>query len=200
MAKKLNKNRMLTSRVAVFMSLAVVLLSRQYWTEESGYHEIFEMIGVVLTGMCALGRVYSTAFLGGFKNDVLITHGIYSVLRNPLYFFTLLGVTGVALMSNHISIMIGLPLCFAFMYKGLIAREQSFLHEKFGDEYDQYVGRTRALIPAFANYTAPETLEISPRYLTKSLLDALWWLAALPIIELTELVQSQGFLPTFFLG
>lgn len=200
MAKKLNKNRILSSKIALILTLFVVLFSRQYWTEESPYHELFEVIGVILTGICAMGRVYATAYLGGNKNEKLITHGIYSVVRNPLYFFSLIGITGVSLMSNHIVIMIALPSFFAFLYTGLIDREQEFLREKFGDDYKAYAKKIHAMIPSFSNYSAPEQILVQPRFLTKAMQDAIWWLAALPIIELCEYLQEQHIIPTFFVG
>lgn len=200
MAQILNKNRMFGSRFALILTILVTLFSRQYWTEETVYHEVFEIIGVIFVGICAMGRIYSTAFLGGHKNECLITHGIYSVLRNPLYFFTLLGVTGIALISNHISVMIGLPLFFALMYRGLINREQAFLQEKFGQTYIDYTQSTSAMFPNFANYRAPETVVMNPRLLTKSLFDAVWWLAALPIIEFIEYLQAHHVLPILFIG
>lgn len=200
MAVALNKNRMLFSKLAIVTTVLVVLLSREYWPEESTYHELFDIAGGLLVGLCAIGRVYSTAFLGGFKNEILVDYGIYSVLRNPLYFFSLIGITGVALMSNHISVMIGLPLFFFIMYQGLITREQEFLKDKFGENYLAYARNTRALIPCFANYQAPATMEINPRYLTKALLDAVWWLTALPIIEFVEYLQTKNIVPVFFVG
>ena len=72
MAKALNKNRILGSKLILASSLGIVLFSRQFWGEENPIHEIFEMIGLVLVMICALGRVYATAYLGGFKNDELI--------------------------------------------------------------------------------------------------------------------------------
>ncbi len=200
MAKSLNKNRMLGSKVAIALTIGTVFLSRQYWPEETPYHEIFELTGTVLVALCAIGRIYATAFLGGFKNEMLVTHGIYSIMRNPLYFFTLLGVTGVALMSNHLSVIIGLPLFFVILYSGLIQREQAFLQEKFGDEFLAYKKKTRALIPNFSHYTAPQVIEINPRYIGKAFMDAIWWLMALPLIEFSEYLQEHHILPTFFIG
>lgn len=198
MAKALNKNRMLISRIALIATIIIVLLSRQYWSEKSIYHEFFEMIGVTLISLCVVGRVYSTAFIGGFKNDILVTYGIYSVLRNPLYFFSLLGITGIAFISNHILIMLFLPLSFLILYLGLIKREAEFLHEKFGTAYEEYTKKTYALIPKFTHYNAPKIMEINPKYLTKALLDAVWWLAAWPIIEFAEYLQSLHILPVLF--
>ncbi len=198
MAKNLNKSRILASKAALLSTLLVVLFSRQYWQDDSAYHEVLELAGNFLVAICAIGRVYATAFLGGFKNDRLVTHGVYSLMRNPLYFFSLMGITGVALVSNHPAVMLGLPLFFLLIYLQLIAREESFLQEKFGDEFTSYKKETPALWPKFSAYHAPQTTELTPRFLNKAFADAAWWLAALPAIELVEYLQTAGWVPTFF--
>ncbi|MCK6418033.1 MAG: isoprenylcysteine carboxylmethyltransferase family protein [Alphaproteobacteria bacterium] len=198
MAKNLNKSRILASKAALISTLLIVLFSRQYWQDDSAYHEVLELVGNFLIAICAMGRVYATAFLGGFKNDRLVTHGIYSLMRNPLYFFSLIGITGVALVSNHLVVMIGLPMFFLLIYLQLIAREESFLLEKFGAAFTDYMQRVPALWPRFSNYNAPQTTELTPRFLNKAFADAVWWLAALPVIELVEYLQTAGWVPTFF--
>ena len=194
MAKALNKNRILYSRAAFVIMFGIVLLTRQFWGNENPIHEILDMLGAVLVGICAIGRVYATAFLGGFKNEDLITYGPFSVVRNPLYTCTLIGVIGVALMSNHISIMIALPAMFIFMYQGLIAREEAFLTETFGETYLAYKNSVPRLIPKVSLYNAPETVSMTPKFLKKALGDAIWWFLPLPIFELIEALQeTEGF-------
>lgn len=200
MAKSLNKNRMLGSKAALAVAVLIVLFSRQYWPEESPYHEILETTGSVMIGLCAMGRLYASVFLGGHKNQTLITHGIYAVLRNPLYFFSLLGITGIAMISNHISVMIGLPLFFLFLYSGLIRREQDFLQKEFGKEYESYKNNVASLIPNFSNYNAPDSMTIHPHFVGKAFMDSIWWLAALPIIELCEYLQQLKIIPVLFAG
>ncbi len=200
MAKALNKKRILGSKIALALTILTVSLSRQYWQESSIYHELFEIIGITLISICAMGRIYSTAFLGGFKNEVLITQGIYSVMRNPLYFFTLTGIVGISLLSNHIIVMIALPLFFAFLYTGLIQREERFLAKEFGEQFTNYKKQVYALIPNFGHYQATPCIEINPKYITKAFMDAVWWLAALPIIELIEYLQDADILPVLFVS
>lgn len=200
MAKALNKHRILASKIILISSLMLVFISKQFWPDDSIWHEVFEMLGLALVFICAMGRVYATAYLGGFKNEELVTHGIYSIMRNPLYFFTLLGVTGIGLISNHIVIMIALPVTFLLLYSGLIKREESFLEETFGDEYRRYKQKVPALFPNFKNYQAPQTLTFYPHFMNNAFFDAVWWVMALPIIELTEYLQINGILPTFFVS
>jgi protein-S-isoprenylcysteine O-methyltransferase Ste14 len=197
MAKALNQSRMTNSKLALAGAFLIVLSSRQYWNEDMILHEAFEILGTFLVGICAMGRVYATAFLGGHKNDQLVTNGIYSVMRNPLYFFTLLGITGVAFISNHPLVMVGLPLFFYILYARLISREEAFLSEKFGQEYKSYKESTPALFPSFKHINSPETFEMKPKYITKAFWDAIWWFSALPLIETVEYLQESGIVPAF---
>ena len=50
---------------------------------------LIEMAGLVLILVCILGRTWCTLYIGGLKKRELVTAGPYSVVRNPLYVFTL---------------------------------------------------------------------------------------------------------------
>ena len=41
-------------------------------------------------------------YVGGRKNAELVTTGPYSMMRNPLYFFSLLGVAGVGAQTGSV--------------------------------------------------------------------------------------------------
>jgi len=86
MAVSLNKNRILISKLLAVGALSILIFTHPSLGEQHPFHVGIKTLGIVLTTLCVMGRIYSTAFLGGFKNQKLITHGIYSVMRNPLYF------------------------------------------------------------------------------------------------------------------
>ena len=195
MAKQLNQKRMLASRLAILSIIFIIIFSPQYWASTSGWNSVFETLGIVMIIICVLGRLYSSAFIGGFKNDTLVTSGIYSMLRNPLYFFTLTGITGIALLSRIPIIMIGLPLFFLWLYLRLIKREEKFLANEFGDDYQTYKKNTYALIPKFSDYHAPEIMQFKPKFLTNAFRDTLGWLLILPFIKLIEFLHINELIP-----
>ncbi len=200
MAIDLNKNRIFLSNITAVCMVILILFTKSFIAKESALHELLESVGVTLISLCVMGRILSSCYLGGFKNNVMITHGIYSVMRNPLYFFSLIGVTGAGVISGHIIVMIALPLLFLMIYLPLIKREEKFLEEKFGAEYIAYKQKVPALFPNFFNYHAPETLTFYPRFLMKAFKDAIGWLAILPCVELIEYLHAIGTLPTFFVS
>lgn len=180
------------SRIAVVFVLFAAFFTKAVIPYETPMHEGLEFFGYFLIAVCAMGRLYSTAFLGGFKNQTLVTYGAYSVVRNPLYFFSLLGMTGIAFISTHILIIIIMPLFFIAIYHQLIQREEAFLLETFGQEYADYMKITPRLIPNLKLYHAPERIQSVPKYLNKSFKDAIWWFAAFPLFEFAEYLQESG--------
>ncbi|MCF8495928.1 MAG: isoprenylcysteine carboxylmethyltransferase family protein [Alphaproteobacteria bacterium] len=199
MARNLNKSRIRDSKIALIAAFLVVVFTKAFIDSETPMHEMVEFTGYFLIALCAMGRLYSTAFLGGHKNETLITYGPFSVTRNPLYFFSLLGLTGVALLSVHLLIIVLLPLFFIVAYHFLIKREGEFLLGKFGDEYRAYMASTPRLFPNFKRYHAPDIIQTVPRYLNKAFRDAIWWFLAFPVFEGIEYLQEAGLIKPLFL-
>jgi protein-S-isoprenylcysteine O-methyltransferase Ste14 len=187
MAKSLNKNRMIVSRVLIFAALTLILFTRQYWSYESALHETFDAIGYMLIVFCGMGRLYTTAFLGGFKNKQLVTYGPFSMVRNPLYVFSWLGFTGFAIFSNNVWVMLVVPVGFFFLYLFLVKREESFLAETFGVEFTAYCARVPRFIPDFSNFHQPDEITMTPRFYLRGLLDNIWWFIIPVILEMTEI-------------
>ncbi len=198
MAKKLNKNRMIWSKLMVLLAIIVVLFSPQTFAEATHAHHALQIIGVLLLAICALGRLYSTAFLGGHKNESLIDYGIFSLMRNPLYVFSFIGTVGIAFLTAHLLVIIILPLAFIAVYVPLVRREQDFLLAEFGTPYKDYLARVPAFLPRFSNYHAPETIDLYPQRFARGFLDAIWWPLCYPLIELIEYGHAIGFVPYLF--
>ncbi len=47
-----------------------------------------DIIGFVFIVMAGVGRIWSSAYISGFKNGKVVKDGAYSLMRNPLYFFS----------------------------------------------------------------------------------------------------------------
>lgn len=79
----------------------------------------------------------------GLPTSKLVTTGVFSVSRNPLYFGGIGLLAGIALVLNlRWSLVLLLP-AFAACHYLLIAPEESYLAAKFGIEYAQYAASVR---------------------------------------------------------
>ena len=201
MAAGLNKSRIRDSKILFIVVFLLVILSGDVIAERSKLvHGIATYLGYFLVVICAIGRVYTTAFVGGFKNKLVVNYGPFSICRNPLYMFSIIGVTGVSLMSGHLFVMIFAPIVFYTIYYKLILREEIYLKEKFGQPYEEYMAKTPRLIPNLKLYNAPAVVDMAPKNVLRACFDAMAWFLALPLIELIGYVkQVTGYEPLFYL-
>ena len=158
-------------------------------------HEAIEMTGVGLVLACIAGRMWSILYIGSRKNRDLVTVGPYSMMRNPLYFFSTVGAAGVGLMLGSF-VIAGAMVLAAGLSLGLTARgEADYLRSRFGKAYDDYARVTPMFWPKLSLYREPAEASFSPRTLRRTFIDGLLFLAVFPVIELIEHAQKAGYLP-----
>lgn len=199
MAVALNKNRKRDAKLLIVLILTAMFFTRPLIPMEGGMHKLLDFLGYVLIALCVSGRIYTTAFLGGHKNETLIYYGPFSVCRNPLYFFSLCGFSGICLMSNHLVIIFAAPPLFYAVYGLLIRREETFLRERFGEDFAAYTRRVPRLFPRVPLYHAPEEVRMRPKYLAHAFRDNLWWFVSFPLIEFSEYLQETHIIPGVFM-
>ena len=186
MAVKLNKNRMQESWLVFAFCIALIFITKPMVIQESVVHKTLDVIGFFLVLICAFGRVYTTAFLGGHKNVVLVKDGPFSIVRNPLYVFSFIGMVGISVFTQRPWIMMVAPAGMALIYYFLVRREEQFLLQKFGQDYADYCKNVPRFIPAFNKFKAPELIETSPSRLLNAIFDTIWWFAILGVLEFIE--------------
>lgn len=84
--------------------------------------------------------------------------GPYSIVRHPLYLANGLMALGLALFPAVWYLPVILVLTTMLYYERIAAREEAFLHERFGRAFEEWAARVPAVVPSFAHYaraTAP---------------------------------------------
>jgi protein-S-isoprenylcysteine O-methyltransferase Ste14 len=195
MARNLNKKRIQYSWASIPLVILVIIFTKPLFAYNVAFHEGIEFAGYFLVAFCVLGRVYTAAFLGGFKNQKLVSYGPFSIVRNPFYFFSLIGILGLSLSSGHLLVIALLFPFFTVMYHFLIRREEEFLLTTFGQDYKEYMAKTPRLIPKLSLYNCPDQITVRPKFITNACLDAIWWFVAFPAFELIEYFQESGAIP-----
>ena len=116
-------------------------------------------IGVALAGQALRATVIGYAYIirGGRNRrvyaDLLVMEGFFAHARNPLYVGNMLILAGLFLIWNSRWVyLIGVPF-FALGYSAIVAAEEAFLRDKFGDEYERYCARVNRWIPDFRGIT-----------------------------------------------
>ena len=112
-------------------------------------------------GIAVLGQIIRIITIGlvyivrGGRNrrvyaDGLVTTGIFSHCRNPLYVGNILILAGLGVASNSLVFMaIATPL-FLFFYQAIVLAEENFLRNKFGESFNEYCSRVNRWVPALA--------------------------------------------------
>lgn len=188
------KARMRHSRYLVLAVAVLILFSNAMLPVEGAWHEALEGVGYFLVAICALGRLYCTGFIGGLKNETVIRSGPYSVVRNPLYVFSFMGVMGIAMESGMLTVFVLLVGGFLLYYPRVIAREEAFLLHKFGEDYARYKQEVPRWIPNFHLWQEPEEIPLRPKFLKNAFFDAIVWFIPLPLFELLESIHQAGYL------
>ena len=73
----------------------------------------------------------------------IVTHGPYRFTRNPIYVGMFLGQTGLAIGFDNLWILAMLIPFYLVLRYGVVAREEAYLENKFGDVYSDYKSRVR---------------------------------------------------------
>jgi len=95
----------------------------------------------------ALGRNWSVS-LDVREGHRLVTDGIYSRVRHPMYSaFWLWAVAQALLLPNWVAGFAGL-VGFGTLFFGRVAREERMMLEMFGDSYRAYMERTGRIFPS----------------------------------------------------
>ncbi len=96
--------------------------------------------GIILIVLGAAMVLYcGRKLLKSFKNDKLMTDGLYKIFRNPMYAaYLLFIIPGICLILNS-WLVLSTILVNYILFKILIQKEYKYLEEKFGDAYKKYL-------------------------------------------------------------
>ncbi|MBA4136572.1 MAG: isoprenylcysteine carboxylmethyltransferase family protein [Opitutus sp.] len=181
----------------VWLAAAVLTVPRGF---EDGWHEALESTGFLLLIVAALGRLWAYAHIGGRKNQQLCCGGPYSLCRNPLYFFSFLGVTGVGLALQNLLLAGVVAGAFLFYYAWVIRNEEERLLALFGPAFATYCENVPRFWPKLNRPDEAGDLVISSRLFTRTLGEVFWFLAAIILVELIGLAKVHLLWPTIVFG
>jgi len=117
---------------------------------------LLQLAGLACVASAALGRVWSSVFIAGFKDARLVRRGPYAALRHPLYALSLLAVLGMGLTTRSLAITTALLVVFAPVYLLAARAEDRFLRVEYGADFARYAGEVRAFVPHWRACEVPD--------------------------------------------
>jgi protein-S-isoprenylcysteine O-methyltransferase Ste14 len=141
--------------------------------------------GFLCVALACLGRLWSSVFIAGHKDESLVTTGPYARLRHPLYACSMLGALGLGLTSRSVLLAAIVVVLIAALVIYAAACEEQFLAEQFPEEFAAYCAAVpHKWWPGTRAGPLPERVDVHPALYRKAFLDAgsffaLWLLVAL---------------------
>ncbi|WP_027059294.1 methyltransferase family protein [Mesorhizobium loti] len=192
------RKRLIFVRVAAVLAVLLLFLTKPALSEGSNGHEMLEFFGFCLVLACVAGRLWSILYVGGKKNEELVSSGPFSMSQNPLYFFSTVGAVGIGLLYGSVLAALALGLASFLIFRVTARKEAAYLLGKFGPAYLAYTKRTPRFWPNPLIYRDGDQMEFSTRALKRTFFDGLYFLAIFPAIELVEYFRETGLLfPAF---
>lgn len=186
---------------AIFATLFVLLccVDSVWRSEAPAFYAALEWFGLILICVCIAGRTWSTLYIGGRKKDELVTLGPYSIVRNPLYVFTLIGAFGIGAQFASLVVAFALTATVAIVFNTVVHKEEAFLAAAFPAAWANYSARVARFVPRFSLWRDAEVLTIKPQLVTRTFRDACLFAIAIPGVDLIEAAQQHGLFPVLAL-
>jgi protein-S-isoprenylcysteine O-methyltransferase Ste14 len=158
---------------------------------------LLQLGGLACIACAALGRIWSSVFIAGYKDAQLVRSGPYAMLRHPLYALSLLAMLGAGLTTRSAALTAALLAVFAMIYARAAHEEDGFLRSAHGAAFDRFAREVNAFWPRWSAYLVPEALEVRPRVLWKAFLDAGTLLGYWALLVLADALQRAAVTPTW---
>lgn len=175
--------------LAVILACVILFLATPpSWQQESGTGRLLETTSLLLVVIAALGRIWSSLYISGYKEHRIVCEGPYAIVRNPLYMFSFIGALGLGLATIHLSILAIIAMAFLFYYPLVVWAEESNLLQIFGQEYEHYRNQVPRFIPRRLKMVEPDTYPVRPRHVRRSIQESAWFFWAYLFIKLATIL------------
>ena len=192
---RIARRRVIVSRVFGVLVLFLALFTTGSFSQGSLTDALLEMSGLFLLTICSIGRLWALLYISGYKKRELIMEGPYSMVRHPLYVFSLIGAIGIGLASENILVLAALVIFYLLYYPLIILVEEKKLAEKFGQAYLDYAKRIPRFLPKLSLYKGGAQYQINADIFVKSLVNGMWFIWIFIALHFVETLQQNGFIP-----
>lgn len=180
--------------VALFMVILLFIAKPQDLPEP--VENLLLAIGLALAGLGAFGRLWCSVYIAGRKTRELVTEGPYSLCRNPLYLFSLIGALGVALTTHSLTIFLLVAVFFLLYYPGVIHSEEAKMRLLHGVSFERYCAATPAFLPRHLSLQGETFRLVDVRLFRTHMSEAIWFIFVIALLALLNILHESGILPT----
>ncbi len=192
---KIARLRLVVSRIFAIAVILLATFTAASFKEGSLADILLETSGLFLLTVCSMGRLWALLYISGYKKLELITEGPYSMVRHPLYVFSLIGAIGIGLASENILVLAALLIFYLLYYPLTIFVEEKKLVDKFGQAYLDYIERTPRFLPKLSLYKSPPQVVVNADIFLKNIAIGMWFIWIFIALDFIEALQQGGLIP-----
>jgi protein-S-isoprenylcysteine O-methyltransferase Ste14 len=180
---------------AIVLGVAMFAVTTSETRSGEALHEMIEWCGIVAIVTCILGRTWCSLYIAGRKIEQFVTEGPYSISRNPLYLFSIIGSAGAgAQLGSIVAAVLFGAIAFVVFYV-VVLQEERVLAERYGQAFANYLATVPRFLPNPTLWRDAPTVTVKPAKLLQTFGDAMFLLVWVPLSEGCELLQHHGVLP-----
>jgi protein-S-isoprenylcysteine O-methyltransferase Ste14 len=139
----------------------------------AAWYYLAGVAGFICVALACLGRIWTSTFIAGHKDEELVTTGPYAVCRHPLYACSVLGALGLGLTSRSVLLCAIVVVLIAALVIYAASGEEQFLADEFPEQFKAYVVATpHKWWPRMRSAALPAQLNLRPAVYWKAFLDA----------------------------
>lgn len=189
--------RIRLTRLIYLLVLAAAALSEGRAVEDDA-GLLAQAAGFLLVVAAVLGRLWTTLFIAGRKEEELVREGPYSACRHPLYLCSVIASLGIALTTRSVAMMVALPALVGVIAGVAARREDLALSQAHRDDWHRYRDAVPGFRPAWSQHRMPDRVSVPPAIYRKAFLDAASFLALWLAVLLLETLRAGGAWPALF--
>jgi protein-S-isoprenylcysteine O-methyltransferase Ste14 len=178
------------------LPVAVILLfiPSARFTADPALAGLIGFLIAVVGQACRIGTIGLAYIIRGGKDhkvyaEELVTSGLYSHVRNPMYVGNFFLIVGLAIASNSwVFALVGIPLALG-MHRAIVAAEENFLRNKFGAQFDAFCARVPRWVPRLPGLlTTVRSMNFEwRRVVAKEYAATFDWFSAVAVVVLVKL-------------
>jgi protein-S-isoprenylcysteine O-methyltransferase Ste14 len=188
--KKIAQKRVVVLRLSIVLIITLIVLDNNFSAYsleiDPNTAILFSYIGYTLVVLGGFGRIWASLYLEGFKTKKLIKEGPYSMVRNPLYFFSLMIFLGMFFAIKSVPISVTILLVFVLFHVPTILNEEKVLLGTHDESYRAYYESTPRLLPNIFKYKktkSTDRIEVKIKSINSVLWEVIGYLFLFTLID-----------------
>lgn len=165
----------------------------QVYSRDIFRDDVLDFVGVLVVLLGTYVRMAARGHKKAFSKSGhgLVTSGLYTLVRNPMYLGSFLMGSGFILIVWPWWTLLIFAVLFYVRFNKQMVQEEKILQEKFGKDYEQYTKKVPRLFPRFKSLINAHMKDLFPKEETWSTQEK-WGLYGWPVVAvILELLQEK---------